>query len=178
MNEVWLREDVRIVDAAPSDLGAIRGILNQAVRETTAVFHESERSEAEMSDWFGLRIAEGFPVLVAKGGDGAVLGYASYGSFRPFAGFAGTGEHSVYVAPGAQGRGVGRRLLDALIVRARADGLHVLVGGLEAGNVASLALHERAGFVETGRMPEVGRKFGRWLTLVFVQKVLDERPTP
>ena len=131
-----------------------------------------------MAAWFADRTTGGFPVLVARDADGCVIGYASYGPFRPHDGYARSVEHSIYVAPDAQGRGIGRALLDALVTRARQAGLHVMIGGLEAGNTASLALHAKAGFVETARMPQVGAKFGRWLTLVFVQKLLDVRETP
>ena len=182
--------DVTIEDALPSDLPAIAAILNQAVRDTTAVWYDAPRTAAQMETWFAERRAAGFPVLVARDAAGApdlqpdsqdgrhVLGYASYGPFRPHDGYARSVEHSIYVAPEAQGRGIGARLLDALVSRGRAQGLHVMIGGLEAGNAASLALHARAGFVETARMPHVGAKFGRWLTLVFVQKVLDGRAAP
>ena len=179
-------DGITIKDAAPSDLPAIAAILNQAVRETTAVWYDAPRTAAQMDTWFAERRAAGFPVLVARRGErapglrdgGRILGYASYGPFRPHDGYARSVEHSIYVTPEAQGHGIGRQLLDALIARARAQGLHVMIGGLEAGNAASLALHARAGFVETARMPEVGAKFGRWLTLVFVQKVLDGRAAP
>ena len=131
-----------------------------------------------MAAWFADRTTGGFPVLVARDADGCVIGYASYGPFRPHDGYARSVEHSIYVAPAAQGRGLGAQLLGALIRRACSAGLHVMIGGLEAGNTASLALHAKAGFVETARMPQVGAKFGRWLTLVFVQKLLDVRETP
>ena len=170
-------DGISIEDAVPSDLPAIAAILNQAVRETTAVWYDAPRTTAQMETWFAERRAAGFPVLVARD-KGRVLGYASYGPFRPHDGYARSVEHSIYVAPEVQGRGIGVRLLDALVARARTQGLHVMIGGLEAGNAASLALHARAGFVETARMPEVGAKFGRWLTLVFVQKVLDARNAP
>ena len=111
-------------------------------------------------------------MLVARGEDGAVLGYASYGAFRAYSGYRHTVEQSVYVHQDARGQGVGKALLARLVERARAQGLHVMVGALEAGNQASLGLHAAQGFVETARMPEVGRKFERWLTLVMVQKIL------
>ena len=173
-----MSDDLRIEDAGPDDLRAIGDILNQAVAETTAVWYDAPRSPEQMAAWYAERSAAGFPVLVARDAAGAVLGYASYGPFRPHDGFRGSVEHSIYVRPGQQGRGIGSRLLEALIARGRDAGLHVMIGGLEAGNAASLALHARHGFQETGRMPEVGAKFGRWLTLVFVQKFLDDREAP
>ncbi|MNN83269.1 N-acyltransferase YncA [compost metagenome] len=88
-------------------------------------------------------------------------------------------EHSVYVRNDQRGKGIGPLLMEALIVRARVQGLHVMVAAIESGNAASIRLHERVGFVTTGQMPQVGRKFGRWLDLTFMQLVLDpERKAP
>ncbi|MEO6340051.1 MAG: N-acetyltransferase family protein, partial [Caulobacteraceae bacterium] len=115
----------------------------------------------------------GYPLLVAEW-EGRVVGYASFGDFRPFQGYRHTVENSVYVAPDAHRRGVGRVLMEALIHRARAMGKHVMVAGIEAENLASIRLHAAAGFVEVGRLPQVGRKFGRWLDLVFMQRALDD----
>jgi phosphinothricin acetyltransferase len=142
--------------AAPADVPAIAAILNDAILNSVAAWRDRD-----------------FAVLVARGADGAVLGYASYGAFRAYSGYRHTVEHSVYVTGLARGQGIGTALLARLIERARVQGLHVMIGGLEAGNAASMALHTAQGFVETARMPEVGRKFERWLTLVFVQKILS-----
>ena len=161
--------DIR--DAIESDLPAILAITNEAIANTTAVWNNTPATLEARTAWMRDRQARGFPVLVATDG-GKVLGFASFGDFRPFEGYLHTVEHSIYVAPEAQGRGVGKALLEALVGRARALGKHVIVGGIEAGNTASIALHTRAGFVETGRLPEVGRKFGRWLDLVFMQLML------
>lgn len=158
-------------DATDDDLPAIVAIFNHAVRHTTAVFSTVETDIAARAAWAEARRAKGYPVLVAEA-DGRVAAFASYGEFRSFPGYRHTVEHSVYVAPDAHRRGLGRRLLEALIARAEAQGLHVMVGGIDAANDASLALHRALGFEETGRMPEVGEKFGRWLTLVFMQRVL------
>ena len=101
-----------------------------------------------------------------------MLGYASYGPFRPFDGYRQTVEHSVYVAEAARRRGIARALLTALEARARAGGMHVMIGGIAGDNTPSLRLHEELGFKETARMPEVGQKFGGYLDLVFMQKML------
>jgi phosphinothricin acetyltransferase len=160
-----------IRDATEADLPTILAITNQAIAETTAVWNNTPATLEARGAWMRDRQGRGFPVLVAA--DGAeVLGFASFGDFRPFEGYAKTVEHSIYVATTAQRRGVGAALLSALVERAEAMGKHVIVGGIEAGNVASIALHARAGFVEVGRLPEVGEKFGRWLDLVFMQKRL------
>jgi phosphinothricin acetyltransferase len=157
--------------AAPADVPAIAAILNDAIANSVAAWRETPMTEAEMQAWFEERDRD-YAVLVARGTDGAVLGYASYGAFRAYSGYRHTVEHSVYVRGDARGQGIGTVLLVRLIERARAQGFHVMVGALEANNGASLKLHLAQGFAETGRMSEVGRKFGRWLTLVFVQRIL------
>lgn len=167
-----------IRDASEADLPGIRDIYNDAVRNTTAIWNETEVDLDNRRDWFAGRRQQGFPVLVAEEG-GEVVGYASYGPWRNFDGFRETVEHSVYVRDDQRGKGIGPQLMQALIVRARVQGLHVMVAAIESGNAASIRLHERVGFVTTGQMPQVGRKFGRWLDLTFMQLVLDpERKAP
>lgn len=159
--------------AIEADLPAILSIYNDAVLHTTAIWNWNTVDLANRQAWFEARARQSYPILVA-GGPGEVLGYASYGDWRPFDGYRYTVEHSIYVAQEARGRGIGANLLEALIAKAREGGKHVMLGGIEAGNSASLALHRRFGFVETGRMPEVGQKFGKWLDLVFMQLSLEE----
>jgi L-amino acid N-acyltransferase YncA len=158
--------------ATEADLPAILAIYNDAVLNSTAIWNWNTVDLANRQAWFAARRAQAFPILVADDG-GAVLGYASYGDWRPFDGYRHTVEHSVYVAGSARGKGAGRALLAALIEAAKAGGKHVMLGGIDAANEASLALHKRLGFVETARMPEVGQKFGRWLDLVFLQLMLE-----
>jgi len=157
--------------AAPVDIPAIAAILNDAIVSSVAAWREAPMTQEEIAAWFEERRRD-FAVLVARGTDGAVLGYASYGAFRAYSGYRHTVEHSVYIRGDVRGLGIGKALLARLAERARAQGFHVMIGGLEANNAASIALHAGQGFVETARMPEVGRKFDRWLTLVFVQKIL------
>ncbi len=156
--------------AGEADCEAMRAMLNAEIRTGVNVWQEAERTEAEMRDWLGQRRAAGMAVMVAEEG-GIVVGYAGYGSFRPHSGYALTVEHSLYVDARHRGRGIGGRLLGDLVDRAAAQGLHAMIGGVEAGNAASLALHRRHGFEETGRLPEIGRKFERWLTLVLMQRI-------
>ena len=157
--------------AGEGDLAGILAIYNHAVEHTTAIWNDVLVDLDNRRQWWRARTEAGYPVLVAVGGD-AVLGYASYGPFRPFDGYRQTVEHSVYVGEGARRRGVARALLQALEAEARRAGMHAMIGGVAADNEPSLRLHEKLGFVETGRMPEVGQKFGGWLDLVFMQKLL------
>jgi phosphinothricin acetyltransferase len=162
-----------IHDAREADLPGILAIYNDAVEHTTAIWNETRVDLANRRDWLAERTAAGFPVLVALNDAGEVLGYASYGTWRSIEGFRHTVEHSVYVRGDQRGQGLGPALMQALIQRARAAGLHVMVAAIEAENAASIRLHQRLGFVTTGQMPQVGRKFGRWLDLTFMQLILE-----
>lgn len=157
--------------ATEHDLAEILAIYNDAVVNTTAIWNWETVDLANRQAWFAARRAQSYPVLVAAEGD-EVLGYASFGDWRPFDGYRYTVEHSVYIASAARRRGIGGALLAALVEEAANLGKHVMVGGIDADNPASLALHRRHGFVETARMPQVGRKFDRWLDLVFMQRTL------
>ncbi|WP_035830411.1 GNAT family N-acetyltransferase [Kaistia adipata] len=157
--------------ATEADIPAILAIYNDAVLNTAAIWNDDVVDLDNRLAWFAARQGQGYPVLVAvEGGD--VLGYASYGDFRAFQGYRFTVENSIYVASAARGKGAGTALLGALVEHAAANGKHVMVAGIEAGNEVSIRLHARHGFVETARMPELGFKFGRYLDLVFLQKTL------
>ena len=166
------RPNVVIRDAEIEDAAGIRDIYNDAVVHTTAIWNEIEVDEANRVGWLQARQQMGYPVLVAVDEAGKVLGYASVGDWRAFDGYRHTVEHSVYVHPQARGKGVARQLMQVLIERARALHKHVMVAAIEAGNHPSIALHRQLGFVQTGVMPEVGIKFGRWLDLAWMQLTL------
>jgi len=158
---------VRIEDAEERDLAGIVAILNEVIATSTAVFSDSPVTLAEQGEWWRQRHERGFPVLVVREGE-EVLAYASYGEFRSHAGYATTVEHTVHVASGARRRGIGRALVERLVELARADGMHVMVAGVDAANVPSIALHEQLGFVEAARMPEIAKKSGEWVDLVLL----------
>lgn len=157
--------------ATHADLPAIMAIYNDAVANTTAIWNDTLVDLDNRRDWFNARINGGFPVFVAER-DGDVLGYASYGTFRAFDGYRHSAELSIYVDTNARGGGIGRLLLAELIAEAQRRNIHVLIAGIEAGNAASIALHETHGFTETGILREVGRKFDTWLDLLFMQRIL------
>lgn len=152
---------------------AILEILNEAILHSTALYDYEPRTLASMHDWFAVRAARGYPVLGIESDEGVLLGFASYDVFRTRAAYQFTVEHSVYVHSAHRGRGVGESLLRALIERARQQQLHVLVGGIDADNQASIALHRKLGFVPAGTLTQVGYKFGRWLDLAFWQLTLS-----
>lgn len=157
--------------ATERDLPAILAITNHAILQTTASWQTVPTTLEARLQWWQERVAAGQPVLVSEI-DGAFAGYATYGSFRAYGGYALTVEHSIYVEERFQKRGLGRAFLTALLDHARAAGLHVMVGAISADNPVSIKLHEQFGFTVVGRMPEVGRKFDRWLDLVLMQKIL------
>lgn len=159
-------------------MDAVAAIYNHAVIHTTAIWNDTPVDAANRRDWLAGRVGQGYPVLVAVDDVGLVLGYASLGDWRAFDGYRHTVEHSVYVHPDRHGGGIGKALMLALIDEARALGKHIMVAGIEAGNTGSIRLHEKLGFRQTGFLPQVGVKFGRWLDLAFLQLLLDDRADP
>jgi phosphinothricin acetyltransferase len=151
----------------------ITEIYNDAVLHSTASWDLEPASLPERFDWFGIKMAGQWPVLVATE-EGEVAGWGSFGPFRDKAGYRHTVEHSVYVRKDQQGRGIGSKLMSALVSEAQRRGFHVMLGGVSADNAAAIAFHETHGFVAVARLAEVGRKFDRWLDLVFLQRLLDE----
>jgi L-amino acid N-acyltransferase len=158
-------------DASEADLEGLAAIYNDVIAHSTAVFTATPVSVDERRRWWQARIAQGYPVLVARDGQG-VAGFASFGDFRAWPGYRFTVEHTLHVRADARGRGTGTQLLRALIERARSLGKHAMIAGVDADNAVSIRLHERLGFTRAGRLREVGYKFDRWLDLVFLQRAL------
>ena len=158
-------------DATAADMEAVADILNDVIATTTAVWTDDLVDVNERLGWFDQRRRAGYPVLVADAGE--IAGFASFGDFRPWPGYAGTVEHSVHVRATHRGAGVGTLLVRELIVRATDLGKHVVIAGVEATNDASLRLHRRLGFTQVAYLPEVGRKFDRWLDLVLLHRTLQ-----
>jgi L-amino acid N-acyltransferase len=165
---------MEVRDASVDDLPGILEIFNEVITNSTAVWFDTRDDLQGRRRWFEARKVRGFPILVGVE-DGSVLGYATFADFRAWHGYRHTVEHSIYVRADRRRSGIGRILLCALLERATASRAHAMVGAIEALNHASLALHAGLGFKEVARMPEVGCKFGRWLDLVFVQRLLDSR---
>lgn len=168
---------MHIRDAEITDLETIADIYNDAVTRTTAIWNDTVVDVDDRAVWMAERLRAGFPVIVAADESG-VLGYATFGAWRPHDGYRFTVEHSVYVRADQHGRGIGTALMHELIARARTLGAHVMIAAVESGNAGSIALHERLGFTEVGRLPQVGAKFGRWLDLTLLQLMLDDIPAP
>ncbi|MCW6508383.1 GNAT family N-acetyltransferase [Lichenifustis flavocetrariae] len=165
-----------IRDARDADLPAILEIHNDAVLNTTAIWSVHPVDLANRAAILAERRAKGYPFLVAVEGD-TLMGYATFGDFRPHDGYFRTVEHSIYVHEQHRRKGVARLLLPRLIEAAASIGKHVMIGGIDATNQGSIALHEAFGFSVVGTLPEVGFKFGRYLDLLFMQKILDPGPS-
>ncbi|HWI72169.1 MAG TPA: GNAT family N-acetyltransferase [Baekduia sp.] len=161
-------------DATTADLPAILAIFNDVIATSTAIYRDEPLTLDDRATWLADRHAAGFPVLVARDPGGHAIAIGSYSWFRPSPpGYATTVEHTVMVAPSHRGTGIGTSLLHALIAHATTAGFHVMVASIDAENVGSIRLHERLGFAEVGRMPEVARKFDRWVDLVLLQRRLS-----
>ena len=169
---------IEIRQATAEDLPAILDIYNDVIATSTAVYSIAPSTLEERRAWFEARTRAGYPVLVAVGEDG-VVGFASFGEFRgAWTGYRYSVEHTVHVRKDQRGKGIGTRLVSALLPLARAMGRHVMIGGIDAANSGSIRMHERLGFEQVATFREVGHKFGRWLDLVFMQRFVDEPGSP
>lgn len=172
-----MADELVIRMAGDADLPAILAIYNDAVLNTTAIWNDDVVDLADRAAWLAGRQAQGYPVLVALAKD-RVLGYGTYGAFRPHQGYRLTVENSIYVAAEARGQGAGAALLGAVIDHATAAGKHVMIAAITAGNAMSIRLHARQGFTEVGRLDAVGVKFGRPLDLILMRRQLTPVITP
>jgi L-amino acid N-acyltransferase YncA len=167
-----------IVDCDRSRAAEILSILNEAIETSTALYDYRPRPLASMEAWFDVKEKGHYPVIGVVDAAGSLQGFVSYGQFRGWPAYKYSVEHSLYVARAHQGRGIGTVLLEQIVERARRQGYHNLIGGIDAENTASIALHERFGFVRCGLIRHAGFKFGRWLDLAFYQKLLDTPAEP
>jgi phosphinothricin acetyltransferase len=163
---------MEIRDATAADLLQIRDIYNSILLASTAIYNDRPVTLEDRETWWRARLANSFPVVVAVD-DTGVLGYGSFGDFRPWPGYRFTVEGTIHIRDGVRGQGIGTRLLDELITRARALGKHVMVAGVDSENAASLHFLTTHGFAPAGELREVGYKFGRYLHLNFLQLFLN-----
>lgn len=164
---------INIRKAGQADVQDILRIFNEAILHTTAVYDEQPRSLEQQMSWWEKKRSDKMPVLVAEN-EQEVIGFGTYGIFRPFDGFRYSLEHSIYVLQDFRGKGLGKMLLEELISLAGKEGYHSMIAGIDAENAASIAFHRFFGFKEVGRLPEVGYKFNKWLDLVFMQLMLKK----
>jgi len=169
---------MRIVSCDRSRSDAILAILNEAIANSTALYDYQARTPAMMSAWYDAKEKAGYPVIGVVDEAERLLGFGSYGPFRAWPAYKYSVEHSLYVERADRGRGVGKLLLTELIAAARRQHYHTLIGGIDAQNAASIALHRRLGFEQCAHVREAGFKFNRWLDLTFYQLLLDTPAHP
>jgi phosphinothricin acetyltransferase len=160
-------------DAAPADLPAVQAIYGHHVLTGLGSFEETPPPLEEVEKRYRAVVDLGLPYLVAEV-DGKVVGFAYAGAFRPRPAYRNTVENSVYVAPGLEGRGVGRALLGMLVDRCTAAGRRQMIAVIGGGydNAGSARLHAALGFKECALLRAVGWKFGRWLDVLMMQRPL------
>jgi phosphinothricin acetyltransferase len=158
--------------ARDTDLAAVQAIYAHHVLTSSASFELVPPTQAEMRNRYEAILAGGHPYLVADEG-GTVLGYAYAGPYRARPAYRHTVEDSIYVAPSAVGRGVGRALLARLLVQCEAGGWSQMLAVIgDSANAASIALHSALGFRHAGTLHAVGWKFGRWIDSELMQRPL------
>jgi len=164
---------MRVRDATVEDAEALAALYGHHVLHGLGTFEETPPDGAEMRRRMEAVTALGLPYLVAVSADG-LMGFAYASPFRPRSAYRFAAEDSVYIAPEAIGRGVGRALLSAVVARCEAMGLRQIVAVIgDSGNAASIGLHTALGFQRTGELAAVGHKHGRWVDVVFMQKALN-----
>jgi len=158
--------------ASGGDLAGILEIYNEAVLNTTATYDCEPQTMDQRAAWFQEHERGNYPVFVAVGAGQRVVGWSALSRYRNRFGYRFTAENSVYVAADQRGRGIGRLLMPPLIEAARARGLHAIVAGIDAENLASIRLHAAFGFAQAGLLKQVGFKFGRWLDVLFMERIV------
>lgn len=161
--------------ATPEDLAAINEIYNHYVMHSTCTYQDLPSTKRERAAWYeGHDAAHPITVLVVPGAATAreIVGWASLSAFHPRAAYRHSVESSIYIHHQHQRRGYGRALMVDLIARGRRIGHHTILAGISADQTASVALHAALGFAEVARFQEVGRKFDRWLDVVWMQLML------
>jgi L-amino acid N-acyltransferase YncA len=164
--------NLQVRAASSADLPAILEIYNHAVLHTTASYDYEPRTLEHRQAWFESHQQTNLPVYVGCLEDGNVVGWSSLSRFHDRAGYRFTVENSIYIAEPHRGKGIGGRLLAPLIEAAEERGLRAIIAGIDGENAASVRLHAKFGFEQVGRLKRVGFKFGRWLDVIYMEKLL------
>lgn len=166
-----MEADQHIRLATRDDLGVINGIYNHYVAHSTCTFQTEPETLAGREAWFTRHEPAFHPITVIERG-GEVMGWASLSPYHSRCGYRLTVEDSVYLRHDQIGRGMGRALLADLCERAGSLGHHTIIAGVSGDQEASVALHEKLGFVRVAHLREVGFKFDRWLDVIYLQRMV------
>ena len=160
-----------IRDAEKKDLQSILKIVNFEIEHTTSIYDFEKRTLQNQTAWLENKKLEKMPVIVAEE-NGDVIGFGTFGIFRPWAGYQFSLEHSIYLDKNSRGKGTGKKIMTELIHLAKDQGFHIMIAGIDANNSKSIKFHHNFGFKEVGRFNQIGFKFEKWLDLIFMQLFL------
>jgi phosphinothricin acetyltransferase len=164
--------EVQIRPFEIKDTQSILDIINYNILNSTALYDYKTRDFETQKTILEDKINKGFPVIVAEC-NGKLVGFGMYSEFRFREAYKFTVEHSVYVSPNEMGKGIGKMIMAQLIIQAKAQGLHTMIGVIDSENKSSITFHEQFGFKSVGKIKESGYKFDRWLDSVFMQLLLE-----
>ena len=169
---------MRVIACDRAHCGAVLAILNEAIENSTALYDYRLRTPAMLDAWYDAKEQARHPIIGVVDAADQLLGFGSYGPFRAWPAYKYSVEHSLYVDRAHRGQGIGRLLLAELIATATRQDYHMLIGGIDAQNTASIALHRRLGFEQCGHIRHAGFKFNRWLDLTLHQLLLKTPAHP
>jgi len=178
MTNLNLLMENRIGSCTEKQLPEILDIFNEAILNSTALYDYKPRTMENMKTWYAAKQQGNFPIIGVFDPSEKLLGFTSFGSFRNWPAYKYSVEHSIYIRSDRRGEGLGKLLLRAIIKNAEEQDYHVLIGGIDASNTASIHLHEMEGFVLSGTIRQAGFKFGKWLDLSFYQLTLKTPENP
>ncbi len=170
---LYLGMETKLRAAVPHDLPGILKIVNHNILHSTAVYDDEPKTIEYMQAWFTEKQQGSWPVVVALRNN-EVAGYGTYNIFKPKEGYKYTVEHSLYVADEFTGKGIGKLLMTELIWLAKQQGLHSMIGYIDADNKDSISFHKKFGFKEAGKLTRAGFKFNRWLDVILMELLLTE----
>ena len=160
-----------IRNAKRDDLPLILKIVNYEIEHSTSIYDYQKRTIENQTVWFEKKKLEKMPIIIAEE-NGLVIGFGTFGIFRPWEGYQFSAEHSIYLDKNSRGKGTGKKIMNKLIHLAKEQDFHIMIAGIDANNSKSIEFHENFGFREVGRFNQIGFKFEKWLDLIFMQLFL------
>jgi len=160
-----------IRNAKRDDLPLILKIVNYEIEHSTSIYDYKKRTIQDQTIWFEKKKLEKMPIIIAEE-NGNMIGFGTFGIFRPWEGYQFSAEHSIYLDNNSRGKGTGKKIMNKLIHLAKEQDFHIMIAGIDANNSKSIKFHQNFGFKEVGRFNQIGFKFDKWLDLIFMQLFL------